>query len=350
MDIGAFQDVCRNRLKGLDNDWNILFWVTDDVIPMRKDFLSRYVESVSLSRVGISCMHISNEVALHVRTTGFCIKKEIAQKLKFPADPIKTKEDCFKFEHRGKNTLLKQIEAMGLKAVMPFTLDKSAVWDTNITKFNRWKEHYAEFPKDKHEQNSSKITFICPIYNTFPEIISSLLCQTHTNWELLLIHDTKNETNLNDLLSVISDKRITYMETSERIGLWGHPIRKWAIEQIRDNKLALNTEFIVVTNPDNHHVPIYCEKLLDEFSKHPKAVAGYCSQMVHNYDDYKVINCELKRGFMDSAGVMVRKEVACNIGWFSTEHSADWFYFEAIAKKYGKENFIKVPGCLLVHN
>jgi len=348
MDMGAFQDVCLNRLKGMDNNWDILFWVTDDVFPMRKDFLVRFVETLLLPGVGISCMHISDEIALHVRTTGFCIKKEIANKLQFPADPIENKDHCYDFEHRGNNTLMKQIEAMGLKAVMPFSLDKSAVWDINITTFNRWKEHFSEFPK--REQRPNKITFICPIFNTFPEIISSLICQTHLNWELLLIHDTKNLTNLNKLLRTISDERITYIETAERVGLWGHSIRKWAIEQIRDNKLAVGTEFIVITNPDNHHVPVYCEKFLDELLKKPESVAAYCSQMVHNYVNYSVLNCELKRGYLDAAGVMVRKDVACDVGWFSTDHSADWFYFEAIVKKYGKDKFIKVNGCLLIHN
>ncbi len=347
MDMGAFQDVCLNRLKGLDNNWDILFWVTDDVIPMRKDFLPCFVESLLQPNIGISCMQISDLIATHVRTTGFCIKKEIANQLKFPVDPIETKDHCYEFEHRG-NTLMKQIEAMGLKAVMPFSLDKSAVWDMNITSFNRWKEHYLEF--SGKEQRTNKITFICPIFNTFPEIVSSLICQTHINWELLLIHETKNQTKLTELLRAISDKRITYIETSERVGFRGHPIIKWAVEQIRDNKLAIGTEFIVITNPDNHHVPIYCEELLEELLKHPDAVASYCSQMVHNLANYGIINLQLKRGFIDSAAVMVRKEVACDIGWFSNDHSADWFYFDAIIKKYGKEKFLRTDGCLLVRN
>lgn len=145
MDIGAFQDVCRNRLKDFDNNWDVIFWVTDDVIPMRKDFLLPFVSEVLKPCIGIACMQISDLIAHHARTSGICIQKATANKLTFPVDPIKTKDDCYEFEHRGKENMMKQIEAMGLKIAMPLSLDKSAVWDMNHTEFDRWQEHRSAF-------------------------------------------------------------------------------------------------------------------------------------------------------------------------------------------------------------
>lgn len=112
-DIGAFQDVCRQRLHGFP-DYDYLLWCTDDTIPMDKDFINAFLVQFE-KHIGLTCMQISNEVTRHVRTTGFCIRKDVAGRLKFPADPITTIQQCLHFEHRGGlRTLMKQVEAMRL--------------------------------------------------------------------------------------------------------------------------------------------------------------------------------------------------------------------------------------------
>lgn len=133
-DIGAFQDVCRKRLKGFP-DYDYLIWCTDDVIPMRKDFIRQFISKMN-NRTGVVCMQISNEFRNHVRTTGFCVKKEIAERLVFPADPIITKEHCYEFEHRGTNTLTDQIQRMGLDCVQVAPIRTSPLYDTNYWKRN----------------------------------------------------------------------------------------------------------------------------------------------------------------------------------------------------------------------
>jgi len=204
--------------------------------------------------------------------------------------------------------------------------------------------HNTEFKSDK------KVTFIVPIFNTFPTIVGDLILQSHKNWELLLIHDGHNSTNLQKLIEAINDPRIIYIETTERKKFWGHSIRKWAIEQIRDGVFP-KTDFIVVSNPDNHHTIPYISKLIQPLVNNPNLIGSYCSQMVHNYIHYDVMECSLKRGYIDCASAMIRADVACNVGWNNITHlSADWFYIEDIIKKYGKDKFIKVKGCLLVHN
>jgi hypothetical protein len=216
----------------------------------------------------------------------------------------------------------------------------------------------------------NKVTFICPIYNTFPEIIGSLINQTHQNWELLLIHDGPNSTNLDKLIECINDKRIKYTETSTRIGEWGHPYRKWALDNI--DILSPNTDYIVITNGDNNHFPHYCEYLLKGFNK-SNIVATYCSQFVHAYESwqrttiienvarnvenleweiykYGIIDTRLELGYIDCGGVMVKKEVAVESGWNDFAPYSDWSYFERIITKYGKDSWNIVRGCLFSHN
>lgn len=346
-DIGAFQDVCRQRLKGFDNNWDMMFWVTDDTIPIVKDFLFHYVTLLLNDSVGASCMHISDEKTRHIRTTGFCIKKNVARKLFFPCDPIITKEDCYQFEHRAKNHMLIQIESMGLKVVMPNSINNSAVWDKNYPQPSRLQEHKINFRTIK---KVSRVTFICPIFNSFPEIISSLICQTHKNWELLLIHDGPNNTGINKYIIAINDPRIKFIETENHAGNWGHSIRKWALDEIKEKRLSENADYIVITNADNYHVPVYCEYMLNGFENNNSAIAVYCEKMVHSYQKWNVQNCSLQLGHVDCAGIMIKTEVACQVGWNDFSHSSDWIYFNNIIRRYGIKNFIKVNGCLLIHN
>ena len=44
MDIGAFQDVCRNRLPLFNRDFEFLIWIVDDTFPMRKDFVKYFID------------------------------------------------------------------------------------------------------------------------------------------------------------------------------------------------------------------------------------------------------------------------------------------------------------------
>lgn len=346
-DIGCFQDVCRERLKDFPNDWTHLLWITDDTIPMTKDFISPFIKTLEDPRVGIAAMKISKSVAPHVRTTGFCIKKEVANKLQFPSEPVTTKQQCYLFEHRGgNNTLTNQVRRLGLSCVQVARDSVSPLWDMGYWKrLDRYEEHEQTFPSGK--QKGNKVTFICTIYNSYPQIISSLICQTHNNWELILIHDGPNETGLKKLVN--GDPRINYIETKERIGNWGHYYRQWALNEIRQGNLP-DTDYIVITNADNYYTPVFIEYMLKGFKTHT-AVATYCETMTHSYKAWQVIPCRVERGYLDSGGVIVKKDIAVEIGWRDVEaHSSDWTYFSDIAAKYSAKNFIPVKGNLFVHN
>lgn len=344
-DIGAFQDVCQNRLLGFP-DWEQLLWVTDDTFPTTKDFLKHFHLKPA---EGIRCMEVSPYVREHVRTTGFSIARSTAQRLKFPADPVVTKQHCYLFEHRWpRNTLIDQVRRMGLFVTMVAPREKSPLFDIG---------YHRRLPRDKELEKTwnitllpvaeplpatPKVTVICPIYNSFPEVISSMICQTYKNWELLLIHDGPNETGLEILVNTINDDRIKYIETPVRVGNWGHSYRSEYIQKAEG-------DYIVITNADNQLIPVYLEYMLKGFGD--GVIATYCEAMVHSYKAWGVIPCSLKRGYIDCAGVMVKASAAKQVGWNNTvEHSADWLYFQDLINKFGAKAFVKIKGCLLVHN
>lgn len=341
-DIGALQDVCFERLEGFDNNWDAMLWCCDDTMPMSKNFIEPFTNKLPDAK--IVCMQLSREVRLHVRTTGFMIAKDFSRQIQFPCDPVTTKQDCYLFEHRSQNTLYTQ--ALKYGKVLQVSPDAvSPLWDKGYTRrLQRANEQVKAFPP------GDKIVFICPVFDAYPEIISSLICQTHTNWQLLLICDNPDHDAIEKTVKAVNDPRVVYIH-KERVAKWGHPLRQWALNELKENALIKDAAYVVITNADNYHVPSFCEKMLAGFYKDSKAVATYCTQMVHNYVDWRVMQCSLKKGFIDCAGVMVKKEAACEVGWNDVDsHSADWFYFNDIIKKYGLPSFKPVPGCLLIHN
>lgn len=339
-DIGAFQDVCRGRLDGFP-EFDYLLWCTDDVLPMRKDFVAQYFDKM-LPDVGVVAMEISPEVRLHIRTTAFMIRKSVAKRLEFHADPISTKQQCYMFEHRAADgTFLDQVNKMKLLSVqVEGHLGQSPFWDMGHSKKDRQSEHYLMFPKP--EQSAKKVAIICPIFNNeFPDIITSILNQTHDNWHLFLVHDGPAKYKIR----YPADERVSYEETINRGGNWGHYIRRDWIDRLAGSDF----DYIVITNADNYHAPVYLEYMIRGFKN--GEVAVFHSEMVHSYTGWGIIKCKPKQGYLDCAGVMIRKDVACAVRWKDvTSHSADWNFFQDIINAHGVDKFGKVEGCLLMHN
>jgi glycosyltransferase involved in cell wall biosynthesis len=204
---------------------------------------------------------------------------------------------------------------------------------------NRWAEHENIF------YSKNKVSIICPIYKSYPQIISSMITQTYTNWELHLVHDGESDDFLKKYVSIVNDDRIKFLETKERWGQYGHPIRQKLLKEL----IYSDSDYILITNGDNYHTPNCLEKLVNGFE--PNIVATFCESMVHSYFGWKNMDCHLSLGHLDCACVMVRKDIACSTGWNDViNHSSDWTYFEDIAKVHGWDRFKKVEGCLLIHN
>lgn len=126
-DIGAFQDVCKNRLMFPYFDY--LLWCTDDLLPCRPSFIQEYLDEM---QEGVICAayEVSIEPHPHIRTTGFMLHKSSLPKINFNVDPVRTKPDCYDFEHRDKNnSLIDQVSRFGT-VVQVGDLDWSPMWDS----------------------------------------------------------------------------------------------------------------------------------------------------------------------------------------------------------------------------
>lgn len=342
-DIGAFKDVAKGVIKGFP-EFERLLWCTDDTIPMRKDFVVEFTRLLA-DDVSVVCLETSTQVTMHIRTTGFCLTKNVLDKIVFPN--IVTKQDCYDFEHGAVDNFYHQLVKIG--TVETFSdVATAPLFDMGYASDHRPKVHRIEEHINHFYPKKTKVTFICPIYKSFPAVIASLYMQTHKDWELLLIHDGQSDETVLNAMKFFTDPRITFIQTEKREGNWGHGLRQWALKEIGEGRLS-NPDYIVITNADNYHAPVFCEYMIAGFKEGIHAT--YCSEMVHSYLKWKIIPCKVQRGFVDCAGVMITKEAACAVGWRdTTSHSSDWTYFEDVAKKYGMKSFAKVEGCLLIHN
>lgn len=364
-DIGAFQDVCRSRLKGFDNDFQFLLWFTDDTMPIRREFLGYYLKPFDDPKVGCTCYEISTVIKRHIRTTGFCLRIETLPKIQFEVNQVKTKDECYQFEHRSQRlTLNHQILAMGLDAVQIAPVKTSPIFDTESGGM-QWTDRTKEFLRYwEFEMPPSKVAVIAPSYLRYPTIVASMMNQTYENWELHLVHAGQTPPDY----PKFNDDRIKFFATAQNRKNWGHPIRYDWLNKIKAKEIEC--DYVVVTNDDNYHVPHYLEKLISPLEKDQTLIGSYCSHMVHNYagiigyesakdqvdgadhitDGYGVIEVKPEQGYMDCACAMVRSEVASGVGWPSMRHSSDWDYLEMIASRNGGwDKMRKVSGCLLIH-
>jgi hypothetical protein len=217
-DTAPFQDICLERLGGFDNDWEKLFWVTDDWFPMSKKFIKSFMNYWVEGEVGCVCTQISDDVKRHIRTAGFLISKDVSRNLIWDTPQVVTKDDCYNFEHRSPNALYEQILRMGLRVEVVAPLETSPIWDTGHNgHLNRMSEHESIF------YTKNKVGIICPIYKSYPQIISSMITQTYTNWEVIAVDDCGPEDGTREAVEAFAQKvpnhRIIYHRQEKNAGV-----------------------------------------------------------------------------------------------------------------------------------
>jgi hypothetical protein len=367
MDIGAFQDVCGNRLQGFDNNFEFLIWFTDDTMPIKNNFIDVYLRHFENPLVGLTCYEISPQIKKHVRTTGFCLRIQTLFKIKFEVHQIKTKQDCYQFEHRSEKNLMNQIISMGLTVLQIAPIKSSPVYDTEGGGM-QWVDRSKEFLRQwQFEMPPSKVVIIAPAFLKYPTIAASMLNQTYENWELHLVHAGPAPHDY----PKFKDERIKFFATSSNRKNFGHPIRFDWLNKVKAGEIVC--DYVVVTNDDNYHVPHFLEKLIKPLDQDQNLIGSYCSMIVHNYqggpeyepderqsknmrelghidDGYGIINVKPEIGFIDVAGVVLRSEIAGKTGWNSLRHSSDWDYINtAVMNNGGWNKMKKVFGSLVVH-
>lgn len=111
---------------------------------------------------------------------------------------------------------------------------------------------------------SKRISFILPAYKAkyFHQAISSILNQTYTDFELVIVNDASPE-NLDTIVSSFDDSRIRYYKNKENIG-GCNLVAQW-------NKCLEYAagEYVILASDDDIYFPEYLSKMSELVDKYP---------------------------------------------------------------------------------
>lgn len=187
------------------------------------------------------------------------------------------------------------------------------------------------------------VSIIVPVYDHYPVVVTSLLLQTYQNFEIIVVHDGPIPEDFKKIITGFDSSKIRLLNTSKRFDDWGHTPRSFGLRQVNEK-----SKFVVFTGADNYYVPKFLELMLAAFTN-DQTTAAYCN-LLHNYWDWTLINTKLVMGSIDCGCVMVRTEIAQEIGWKHRKHIADWLFMDELIKRKGKRTVTKVQKILFVHN
>ena len=191
-----------------------------------------------------------------------------------------------------------------------------------------------------------KISVLTPIYNTNPaflkEMIESVLSQTFKNFEFIILNDSPENKEIEDIVKSYNDDRIKYFKNEQNIG----------ISQSRNKLLELSKgEYIAIFDHDDISLPQRLEKqskYLDENPDIGVISSNYETIYSKKKTNFPLENLDIKKELVIMglcvvhSGAMIRKSVLLqnNIKW-EQEYSPceDYMLFSRLINKTMFHNF-----------
>lgn len=123
-----------------------------------------------------------------------------------------------------------------------------------------------------------KVSVLTPIYNTCPqylrECIESILNQTYTDFEFIILNDSPENTELDAIVKSYRDKRIRYIKNERNIGISAS--RNKLLEMARG-------EYLAIFDHDDISLPTRLEKEVAYLDAHPDV--GVVSSWLQYFQD-----------------------------------------------------------------
>lgn len=120
-----------------------------------------------------------------------------------------------------------------------------------------------------------KVSILLPVYNsetTIQETIDSILCQTYSDFELVIINDGSSDKS-EQIIGQYSDKRIRYYKNEQNKGL---------IYTLNRGLDLCNGEYIARIDADDIMLPTRLEKQTNYMDTHPHIIASGSSTIRFN--------------------------------------------------------------------
>ncbi|HLO87539.1 MAG TPA: glycosyltransferase [Nostocaceae cyanobacterium] len=202
-------------------------------------------------------------------------------------------------------------------------------------------------------QNLPKISVIIPAFNcesTIKRTIESVLNQTFTDWELIIINDGSTDATL-DIISAFSDSRLKVFSFDNAGG---------NVSRNRGLKLAMG-EFVSFLDGDDMWTSDKLLSQLKALQNNPQAAVAYSwtdyidendkivisgGRLVANGNVYERL---LLTNFLENgSNPLIRKEAIIELGGFDENLSAaqDWDMWLRLAAKF---EFVNVPSAQILY-
>lgn len=183
-------------------------------------------------------------------------------------------------------------------------------------------------------------------YNQLPCLLYSLLSQTYKNFEVIIIHDGKDEEYMGIANTFSQYENFKFLETENRYNDWGMSLRNIGIPLVTG-------DFVINTNDDNYYTPNWLQELNTAIQKNPDAnficydmILSHNNKANHNKKDYGVLVPQLKRCYIDMGQFAVKRDIIQKYR-FNITDTADGELVEAMLPELTPYYIDKV---LFVHN
>ena len=197
---------------------------------------------------------------------------------------------------------------------------------------------------------SVKVSVLTPLYNTNPvflrEMIESILNQTFRDFEFILLNDSPDNREIEEIVRSYQDLRIVYVKNESNLG----------ISESRNKLLALSRgEYVAIFDHDDISCKERLEKQVDYLDSHREVgvVGCHIKRIPKNkITRFPVENLDIKRELIHSCAVphtgsMIRKSVLVEnaIGWESAYSPAEDYMLWV--KLIAKTMFHNIPEVLI---
>jgi hypothetical protein len=185
------------------------------------------------------------------------------------------------------------------------------------------------------------ITFIATSHKEKNEahmFISSLLLQTNPNWKCIIYNDGQNDF-IRNVVNKYNDSRISYYESENVTGFWGHHNRKKALDLV-------NTDFLIQTSIQDYYIPTAVDDILSQTNNNDLILFN----CLHNHFKYSVLYCEPMVGKVDWGSHAIRTSIAKEVGIRFPESSTSDGIFVVDCMSHIGLRYCKIEKILTVHN
>lgn len=168
--------------------------------------------------------------------------------------------------------------------------------------------------------------------------LMSLRRQRYENWRCFMVLDGPQEHATGSELF----DGVTWIETTVRRGLWGHPYRQLGI----DHCLAAGATYVGLNNDDNYLTPGYLEQLVAALQE-TGADLVLC-QTLHACIGWQVIPSEPRVGCVDIGNWLAAADLIRQVPFHETDYFADGRFVERMAAK--ARSIVRIERPLFVKN